>query len=302
MELRQLQYFIAVAETLNFRKAAEQLHLTQPPLSRQIRQLEEALGVELLVRDRRQVSLTESGRLLLQRARRLLAEADDLTRVLSRAEQKQAGRVRVGVGISLGHSIRRLVAAFAQRFPGVDVQYQDISSGVQNTALRAREIDVGLLFPPVDSVYLASEALFRESFRVILSKTSALAKRRKLHLNELAGQVLLLPDRTPGINKKVLHRLRQAGVSLRVLHTSSVPHEAGAMLVTSGKGIYVLPGTTLRFPSFGSGIVAVRLAEPFSMEVRLAWRKKETSVAVLNFLQTARQVFKPASSARSACS
>jgi DNA-binding transcriptional LysR family regulator len=132
---------------------------------------------------------------------------------------------------------------------------------------------------------------------VILPETSILARRKKLRLKDLAGQVLLLPNRTHAINRKVMQMCRDGGFIPKVAHTTAVPHEAGAALVASGEGIYVLPGAPLNFPSFGIGIAAIPLHEPLSMEVHVAWRKGETSGAVPNFLETARKIFNRPSSA-----
>jgi len=293
MELRQLQYFIAVAEALNFRKAAERLHITQPSVSRKVRQLEEELGVTLLIRDRKQVHLTDAGRLVLHKAKALMAEAAELAESVNRTGKGERGSLEVGVGIPLTQSIRGLVTEFARQFPKVDVQYQDIVfAAMQNRALREGEIDVGIFWPPVDPAHLNSERLFHERFWVVLPKRNPLAKRRKLRLKELASQVLLLPNQTPAVNQKVLQMCRDAGLTLKSKRTTAVPHEAGAALVASGKGIYVLAGTPLKFPSFGSGIAVVPLDEPSTIEVYMAWRKTETSAAVLNFLETARRVFR----------
>jgi DNA-binding transcriptional LysR family regulator len=293
MELRQLKYFIAVAEALNFRKAAERLHITQPSVSRKVRQLEEELGVTLLIRDRNQVYLSDVGRVVLHKAKALMAEAAELAESVNRTDKGERGSLKVGVGIPLARSIRGLVTEFARQFPKVDVQYQDIVfAAMQNRALREAEIDVGIFWPQVDHAHLDSERLFEERFWVVLPKRNPLAKRRKLRLKELAGQVLLLPNQTPAVNHKVLQMCRDAGLTLKSKRTTAVPHEAGAALVASGKGIYVLAGTPLKFPSFGSGIAVVPLDEPSTIEVYMAWRKRETSAAVLNFLETARRVFR----------
>lgn len=296
MELRQLRYFIAVAEALNFRKAAERLHITQPSVSRQIRQLEEELGVSLLIRDRKQVQLTDAGRIVLHKAKALIAEAAQLAQSVHRADRGERGSLKVGVGIPLAQSIQSLVTAFARQFPKVDVQYQDIAfPSLQNRALRKADIDVGIFWPPVDHTHLDSKALFEERFWVVLPRKNPLAKRRKLLLKELAGQILLLPSQTSSVNDKVLQMCREAGLTLKTKRTTAVPHEAGAALVASGKGIYVLAGTPLKFPSFGSGIAVVPLDHASTIKVYLAWRKRETSAAVLNFLATARRVFRLAS-------
>ncbi len=289
VELRQLQYFIAVAETLNFHKAADRLHVTQSSVSRQVQQLEQELGATLVVRDRKKVQLTEDGQRVAVKARKLLAAAAELA-ALGRGEKRVAS-LKVGVGIPLAKSIQPLVTEFARKFPNVDVQYQDIIfPGLQNKALSKGDIDVGILWPPVDRSRLCSERLFDEWFRVILPRTSPLARRPKLRFKDLANQVLILPDQTAANNRRVLQAARHAGVTLKVARTNALPHEAGAALVASGKGIYVLAGQPQLFPSFGRGIAAIPLDEPISLEVRLAWRAGETSPVILDFLETARRL------------
>jgi DNA-binding transcriptional LysR family regulator len=290
VELRHLRYFIAVAECLNFRKAAERLYITQPPLSQQVRELEEELGVVLFLRDRKHVELTASGQVLLGKARSVVTQVAEIKEVASRASHGQAGRVRIGVAIGLANSIRHLVGAYAKKFPKVEILCQDLYSRSQNKLLRTREIDVGIVRARVD-LRLAFEQLFEECLFVALLKTGPLARRKKLSVKELAGQTLLLPDRANSLNEKVLQMYREAGVVPKVLHTTSLPHEAGAMLVTSGKGIYILPGTAQHPPAPGSGITAVPLDNAPRIPVYMAWRRGEASMVILNFLDTARKVF-----------
>ncbi len=290
MELRQLQYFVTVAELLNFHKAAERLHITQSSVTRQVQQLEQELGASLLIRNQKEVRLTNDGRLALSKARAVLAATIDLAATVNRTD-KRAYTLKVGVGVPLAKSIRSLVTRFAKQFPNVDVQYEDvIFSNTQNRALRRGDIDVGIFWPPIDRFHVNSERLFDERFRVILPAASPLAKRKKLRFEDLLDQVLLLPDQTKTNNRMVLQGARKAGVTLKTAPTTALPHEAGAALVASGKGIYVLAGNPLRFPSFGTGIVAIPLNEPMSLEVYLAWRRGETNPAVCHFLEEARRI------------
>ncbi len=298
MELWQLECFVAVAETLNFRRAAERLHVTQPSVSRHVRQLEEELGAVLLLRNRRQVQLTDNGRAVLSKAQSLLTEAAALAESVDRSVNGAPAHLKVGVGIPLVKSIQKLVTEYARQFPKVDVQYQDILlANAQDKALRQGEIDIGISWPPIDQVHISSERLFDERFRVIVRKASPLAKHKKLRLRQLADQVLLLPDQTETSNRMVLQMASDIGLKLKVSHTTSLPHEAGAALVAAGKGVYVLAGSPLKFPSFGAGIIAIPLDEPMALEVHMAWRKGETSHVVLSFLDTARKVFQGSSTA-----
>ncbi len=293
MELRQLRYFIAVAAELNFRKAAQGLNVTQPALSRQIRQLEE-LGTDLFVRNRKMVNLTQNGRLLLPQARNLIGSAKRMRELMSRVGGGQVGSVYVGVATALSENVRRIIVEYTRRFPKVDVQCKDMFSTFQNEALHRREIDVAFMRLPVDPRHLVSEMLFEESFMAILPRRSPLAKRKKVKLKEIGDQPLLLPKRAQSIQAydEVLEMYRRAGIEPKIVHTATLPEASGGMLVESGKGIYIIPGSKLSHPDFGRGTVAVPLDEPSaSIEVHVAWRKEETSAPVLNFLKTTRAVF-----------
>ena len=117
MELRQLQYFVAVAEALNFRKAADLVHVTQPSVSQQIRELEQELRVKLFVRDRKTVHLTDTGRLLLDKARTVLAQAAEIKELASRANGGQTGRIEVGVDMGIANSIQFLATEYSRQYP-----------------------------------------------------------------------------------------------------------------------------------------------------------------------------------------
>ena len=297
MELRLLRYFVAVAEELNFTRAAHRLHIAQPPLSRQIRQLEELIGVQLFVRDRRRVTLTSAGRVLLREARIVLDQvrhALDLTR---RSKKSEPRIIRVGIANGLGERVQPVLAAHHKQFPAVDVQCRDVFSTYQNEALRALTIDVGFLRPPVDTVHLRSQPLFKERFLVLFPKTSPLARNKKVRIRQLSNETLLLHKRdvSSGVYDKVLELYRVAGVVPKVVRTRTGPwEEVGTMLVASGKGIYLGVGAVLSHPVLGKEVAAVPLNEPgATIDVHIAWRRGEESTLILDFLKSARQVFNP---------
>jgi len=171
VELRHVRYFVAVAEYLNFSKAAVQLHIAQPPLSRQIRQLEEELGVDLFVRNKRHVELTKAGRVFLDEARKLVVQAGHASEVARHAQEGESGLVRIGIASGLGGTVSKAVVAHRKRFPAIEIECKDIFSTYQNDLLRKREIDVGFLRPPIDQVYLDCELLYEEEFIVMMPKS-----------------------------------------------------------------------------------------------------------------------------------
>lgn len=291
LSLSLLRSFITVAEELNFRKAAQRLNITQPPLSRQIRLLEEEIGVPLLIRNRQSVNLTDAGSLLMEQARSLLAHAAESVDLVRQKGTGLAAAVRVGMSMNLEKSIHRVGIEHMKRYPHSKLFYREMASSLQNEALRRREIDVGFVRPPVAPSFVVSEPLFRQNFMVILPRRSPLAKNKRIKLCQVANEPLLLFPRknSRGVHDKVLQLYKNAGVVPNVVYTTSSPQNAGSMDVASGKGIYVLPIGALRLDD---DLAILRLDEPdATMEVHVAWRKGEKSPHILNFVDSARSIF-----------
>ena len=296
MELRHVRYFIAVAEYLNFSKAAQQLHIAQPPLSRQIRQLEEDLGVTLFLRDKRSVALTKAGTVFLDEARKLVVQAGHAMEAARHAQQGESGVVRIGIASGLGGLVSKVVFDHRKRLPTIEIECRDVFSSFQNEALRKGEIDVGFLRPPLDQVNLDCELLFEEEFVVVLPKTHRLAKRRLLRLKEIADEPLIIFDRnfSGGLYDKILGLYSRHGMTPHLTITHAEAHEeAGAIMVASGKAIFMGAGAIVNRSVSGLDLVSIRLDEPEAkIEVYMAWRKGERSTAVISFIDSGRRVLR----------
>ncbi|MGH9716142.1 MAG: LysR family transcriptional regulator [Candidatus Acidiferrales bacterium] len=297
MELRQLRYFIAVAECLSFSKAAEELHITVPPLSRQIRQLEEEFDVQLLVRNRRRVILSDAGRLFLREAKTLADQMTRFTNCVRLAAQGDAGTVRIGISLHLGDRLSRAVAEHSKQYPLVELQTAGIFPEMQNAALVEGKIDVGFLHPPIDRLHLKSEILFEEHLAVLMNKSNPLSKRKVLRVRDLADETLLLQDRrlSGGLHDKVLELLAKSGVSPRIvqLPADPLPNEEGQrVLLAANRGIYIVADEAPARLALGCAAAAVPLQDAdASVEVHMVWRKNEASATVLAFLASVRRVF-----------
>jgi DNA-binding transcriptional LysR family regulator len=297
MELRQLRYFIAVAEHLSFSKAAQQLHVTVPPLSRQIRQLEEEFEVRLFVRDRRHVVLTDAGRLLLQEAKALVAQTARVSDSVRMAKCGSVGLVKIGIGPGLGERVSRVLIEHSKRFPAVELQCRDVFSKAQYKALSEGEVDIGFLRPFGDSGQLASEFLFEEKLAVHISKSNPLSKRKSLRLKDLAEEPLLLfdPVLATGLHDKTLEMYAAAGVTPNIIYVppEPAPHNGvQAMLLACRKGILIIPDEIACRPAPGSEVAVVPLDEPgATADVHVLWRKNENSRAVCAVLDTVRCLF-----------
>jgi DNA-binding transcriptional LysR family regulator len=297
MELRQLRYFIAVAEHLSYSKAAAELHISVSPLSRQIRQLEEEFDVRLLERDRRRVALTDAGTLFLQDAKLLISQTARVSDHLRQAKKGEAGTVRIGIALHLAEKTAKVVVEHGKRFPVVDIQCNSIFSTLQNAALVEGKIDIGFLRPPVDTMRLNSEFLFEERLIALMSMTNPLAKRKVLRMKDLADEILFLPDRGVGggLRERTLKLFAKAGVSPHISPMSADPLSHGEVhkvLLAANKGIFIIADEASTRVDNGNVAVAVPLDDPDAkIDVHIAWRKSEKSPAVLAVLDTARKVF-----------
>jgi DNA-binding transcriptional LysR family regulator len=298
VELRHVRYFLAVADYRNFRKAAEQLHIAQPPLSRQIRQLEEDLGVVLFVRNKQRVELTKAGQAFLEEARKLIVQAGHAADAARHAQKGESGVVKIGIASGLGGVVNRVVAELRRRLPAIDIECKDVFSTHQNESLHRGEIDVGFLRPPVDQTNLNCELLFEEEFVVVLPKRHRLAKRRSLRLKEVADEPLIIFDRSfsSGLYDKIVGLYSRQGFTPHLAVTHVEAHEeAGAIMIASGKAIFIGAGATVNRSNSGIELASVPLDEADAkIEVYAAWRKGEDSPVILGFLDSVRRVFRTA--------
>jgi DNA-binding transcriptional LysR family regulator len=296
MELRHLRAFSAVAESRSFSKAARQLRLAQPPLSRQIRQLEDEVGVKLFVRTTSGVQLTPEGTLLLERARTVLAEATGFLDLANRAKTGITNTLRVGMARGLCEAVNRIRVQLVERYPGVTMEGTDMPSSSQYEALRHRIIDIGVLRRVADDPGIECQPLFEERFVVMVSEHSPLAKRKSLRLKQLAQDPLLLHDRDWAAlaHDKILALYAAADVTPNIVTLHAVPGEQASMLaVASGEGVCLaLRSAISRSYVPVTGVAVVPLDEPDAqLRVQVAWRKGETSSTVLRFLQATCEVF-----------
>lgn len=171
MELRQLLYFVTVAEQLHFGRASERLHMTQPALSKQIAALEKELGVQLFSRTKRTVNLTVAGQVLCQQAKQLLNQADKAIKLTKRAACGEVGQLSIGFTSIATHTILpELLRHFCDRFPNIELNMQELSTEAQVKALNQNQIDIGFLHPPIDERGLKLYPILSENFIAVLPK------------------------------------------------------------------------------------------------------------------------------------
>jgi DNA-binding transcriptional LysR family regulator len=298
MELRHLRAFAAIAELHSFSKAARQLHVAQPPLSRQISQLERELGVKLFVRAASGVALTREGAVLLEQARTVLADTAGFLDLASRARAGLANPLRVAMAPGMCEAVNRIRLHIVERSPSVVIEGVDMASSAQHDALRRRAMDVGLLRHVADDPDIQSEPLFTERFVVMMSERNPLARHKAVHLKQLAHERVLLQDRDWAslAHDRIVALFTAAGLMPRLVTLEATPGNQAAMLsVVSGETIcFALRGAHSKSYQTVRGVVVVPLKEPNTeFEVQVAWRKGETSTLVCEFLRSTRELFSP---------
>src|SRR4051812_32588947 len=182
MELRHLKYLVAVAEELHFGRAAIRLNISQPPLSQQIRQLEEELGVRLFDRTKREVRLTDAGRRIMVEAQQILSQVDHLVSVASRVSEGAIGRLSVSGPGGVNHILVQTLQEFARKYPSVRIELQFMNTGLQVEALRENHIHVGFVNVPVYDAQLALETVSREPMCLAMPKNHPLARQKTVPL------------------------------------------------------------------------------------------------------------------------
>ena len=294
MELRHLHYFLVVAEELHFGRAAARLHITQPPLSQQIRQLEDELGVVLFQRTKRRVQLTDAGRAFREAARQMLEQAEQAVRIAQRTHRGEIGSLTVGfVGSAMAGMFSDMLLAFRTRFPEVELTLRELTTSQQFEALRQRRIDVGVLRPfhPIRDEGFALETLYQESFVVVLPTTHPLAAKRRIPLRALAHEnVVMVPVHLePGVEDDIVAFCRRAGCyPQRLPGATQMLTVIG--LVAAGLGLSLVPESmrTVRW----KGIVYRPIQDdqmPLA-DLTLAWRRDATSAVVKAFVDVVREM------------
>lgn len=244
MELRHLRYFIAVAEELHFSKAAERLHIAQPPLSQQIQQLEAELGVELFQRKtKRQVQLTEAGQVFLQEAYQLFAQLSKAIDLTQRTGRGEKGQLRVGFTSLVTYDLLPVILRrFREQFLEVELVLQELTTTQQEQALFNRRIHVGFAHPPLEDNTLNQECIQQEGLIVALLETHFLARQENISVRELKDENFIMFPRHlgPGLYDQIVSLCQQGNFSPKVTQ-EAIQMQTIIGLVSAGMGIASKP-------------------------------------------------------------
>jgi DNA-binding transcriptional LysR family regulator len=301
MELRHLRYFIAVAEELHFTRAAERLHIGQPPLSHAIQVLEADVGARLLERSKRWVRLTEAGKLFLADARRILALAEQAAETARRAERGEAGELRIGFTYStpLTPLFAEVINRYRQEFPLVTLTLHEMATLRQLDAIGQRTLDLGFIRPPEMTIPAAIRVtnLREDPLVAVLPVGHRLAAKGAVAIAELEDLpfVMYPPDAGTGIYPQIYRLCRAAGFVPRIAQTAG---EASTIigLVAAGSGITLLPSSFDRIRMDGVCYRPIVDKEATTM-LLLAQRAEESSPLIDAFVALVTDAVKPKSAA-----
>jgi DNA-binding transcriptional LysR family regulator len=291
MELRQLHYFVAVAEERHFGRAAQRLRMSQPPLSIQIKGLEAELGVRLLNRSTRQVMLTDAGSTFLERARTILGAVEEARDEARGAEQGIRGRLDVGFISSATLSLLPpSIRLFRERFGGVELELKELTSAQQVDALYEDEIKVGLVRLPIRAPGIRFEPVFEERLVVALPSGHVLERLDRVSLEAIADLPLIFFTRQliPGFHAQIVELFQRVGAFPKVAQ-HAVHLQTIVGLVASGVGIAILPSSAERISREGVVYRALDVPDATSW-MGLAWVEGDESKLVKNFVRAVHEV------------
>jgi DNA-binding transcriptional LysR family regulator len=292
MELRHLRYFVAVAEVLSFTRAAERLHLAQPSLTRQIKDLETEIGVQLFDRVRKRTSLTPEGESFLLDAKRLVDECAQSVLAVQRLSRGEAGQLNIGYVANVYHDLLpATLGSFRKACPRTALNVFDMTPAEQYHALEGRKIDLG--FIPFRSHSndsdLQSASVGQDIMMVAVASVNPLAKKAKIDLKDLEPMFFVgMSKRTyPGFNEWLIHACREAGFTPRVLQDAD-REPAVISFVAAGLGVALLPEQIKRLPH--EGVIFRPLRQRLTSDSWAVWKRSNSSNCLKQYIQIVKKL------------
>lgn len=280
MDIKDLRCFIVLAEALNFRQAAEKLHMSQPPLTRRIRQLERELGVSLFERTTRRVALTEAGQSLLSEARGLVLYADETARRIRHTTSKASNCLRIGyVPLALYTVLPEFLDQCRADFPHLELDLRERTTDMQLDELGSAAIDIGFVYTPIYSKLLATKSVYREPMKLAVLTTHPMANYAVAQLTDFASDIFIVHPRSenPAMYDDILRCCTTAGFSPRLLQKAD--DQCCMALLMAGQGIHFIASGMECLEPNGLEHLVIKGTVP-TLELAIAWRQEDPSSIV----------------------
>lgn len=290
MDIRKMKYFITVAEELNFSRAAERLMMAQPPLSQEIRKLEEELGVQLLHRTKRMVELTDAGKIFLEGARQTLLQVDRTIKETQLADEGKIGHLIIGF-VDSTETVIDILKTFRERFPKIQLILREMTTDQQIKALYEKQIHIGFIRSKQNNEILVSEVCSEECLKLVLHEEHPLVSLRNISIKSLVDEPFILFPRHFGTNfyDLIISYFWEHGVSLNIVQ-EAIQMQTIVNLVAAGMGISVVPSSVESYKKSGVMYKDIQENTP-KINLYVGWRQDEKSVVLENFLTVVREVY-----------
>ncbi|PES67819.1 LysR family transcriptional regulator [Bacillus cereus] len=290
MDIRKMRYFITVAEELNFSRAAERLMMAQPPLSQEIRKLEEELGVQLFHRTKRMVELTDAGKIFLEGARQTLLQVDRTIKETQLADEGKIGHLIIGF-VDSTETVIEILKRFRERFPRIQLILREMTTDQQIKALYEKQIHIGFIRSKQNNEILASEVCSEECLKLVLHQDHPLISLPNISIRSLVDEPFILFPRHFGTNfyDLIISYFWEHGVSLNIVQ-EAIQMQTIVNLVAAGMGISVVPSSVESYKKSGVMYKDIQENTP-KINLYVGWRQDERFVVLENFLTVVREVY-----------
>ncbi|MFC0214590.1 cidABC operon transcriptional activator CidR [Paenibacillus chartarius] len=274
MDIRHLQYVLEVARCKSFTKAADALHISQPTISKMIRNLENELSIEVFSRNGKQVELTDSGQVIAMHAAHILHSFDNLTSELNDLTQLKRGRIRIGLPPMVGaRFFPKIMSEFRKMYPGIDMEMVEDGAKTTEAAVESGRLDVGAVLLPTKDDVFHSFPIVSEQLKAVIHPSHPLADRDSIALSELAEETFISFREDFALHDRIIAACQEAGFQPRVQYESS-QWDFISEMVAAGLGIAMLP-ETICAKLDTERVRTVSLADPvIPWQLAMIWRKE----------------------------
>lgn len=274
MDIRHLEYFIEVARQKSFSKAADIIHISQPSISKAIRELENELGVTLLYRNTKCVELTDNGEAILEQAQQIVSSFQNITGQLEEVSKLRTGKIHIGFPPITGVTVlAHMFGAFKKEYPNIHISLYEFGSKKIEAAIHEGLLDIGVIcIPSEKNEMYEMMSLVRDPLRIVMYPEHRLAKRSEIDYADLTDEWFILYSNDFGLHDTIKERCRQAGFNLQVVFETS-QRELMTQTVAAGLGIAFLPSKICQELD-NKVLVSVPMSDPeLSLQLAIAWKK-----------------------------
>lgn len=274
MDIKHLQYFIEVSKFKSFSRAADHLFITQPTISKMIKSLETELGVTLFERSRKQLILTDAGRIILEQANLINKAFKNLEMEIDNLTELKTGQIRIGLPpIFNAHEFLKIVGQFHEQYPGITFQFAESGSKKIEEDVANNLLDVGVIVLPTKYDLFEHFAFMEEDLKLVLHPSHPFAEKEIVHLRELKQESFILFNRDFVLNDRILHSCEQAGFNPHVI-SESAHHTFIEEMVASKFGVSLLPESVCA--NLSSSVKSVKIVNPsINWSLGIIWGKNQ---------------------------